>query len=284
MNKFTILPNRIKQPSICCVYCGKGYKSRTGYEKHAILCELIDRTKKKKKLRIIDEIDEVMPSNRQMYHMLLELSQKYSNLEKKMEEMSKFVVKQKKKINILEWLNNNLIPTFVFEELPSKITTTTQTIELLLNNTFHDILNDMFEANIYKNVELCGNDMYPLFSLTQKPNTFYYYTTIQGQVQAIPGQAQDQPKYEWRELSKDKLVWFLNIIHMKITKLFTEWKKIHKQEIAENDSKSSICDKATIKLMSQAFKEDKYYTKVKSLLYNKMKCDMKTLIEYDFEV
>jgi hypothetical protein len=281
MNKFTIIPNRIKQPAICCVYCGKGYKSRPGHDKHAILCELIDRTKKKKKLRIVDvEEPDIIPSNQRMYHMLIELANKYSNLEKKMEEMSKYVVKQKKKINILEWLNNNLIPTFVFEELPSKITTTNQTIELLLNNTFHDILNDMFELNIYKNDELCGNNMYPLFTLTQKPNTFYYYTTIQEpQCQGL-----DQPKYEWRELSKDKLVWFLNIIHMKITKLFTEWKKIHKQEIAENDSKSSICDKATIKLMSQAFKEDKYYTKVKSLLYNKMKCDMKTLIEYEFEV
>ena len=71
---------------------------------------------------------------------------------------------------------------------------------------------------------------------------------------------------------------------MKITKLFTEWKKIHKQEIADNDSKSSIVDKATIKLMSQVFKEDKYYTKIKSILYNKMKCDMKALIEYEFEV
>ena len=278
MNKFTILPNRIKQPAICCVYCGKGYKSRTGYEKHAILCELIDRTKKKKKLRIVDDDNEVIPSNHQMYRMLLELSQKYTNLEKKMEEMSKFVVKQKKKINILEWLNNNLTPAYVFDELPSKITTTTQTIELLLNNTFHDILNDMFEANIYKNNELCGdniNPVYPLFTLTQKSNTFYYYTSVQGQ---------DQKKYEWRELARDKLVWFLNIIHMKITKLFTEWKKIHRQEITENDSKSTICDKATIKLMSQEFKEDKYYTKVKSLLYNKMKCDMKTLIEYEFEV
>ena len=104
MNKFTILPNRIKQPAICCVYCGKGYKSRTGYEKHAILCELIDRTKKKKKLRILDDVDEVIPTSQQMYRMLLELSQKYSNLEKKMEEVSKFVIKQKKKINILEWL------------------------------------------------------------------------------------------------------------------------------------------------------------------------------------
>jgi hypothetical protein len=208
--------------------------------------------------------------------MLLELSQKYSNLEKKMEEMSKFVVKQKKKINILEWLNNNLIPTYVFEELPSKITTTNQTIELLLNNTFQDILNDMFEANIYKNNELCGdttNHVFPLCALTQKSNTFYYYT-----------QGLDTNKYEWRELARDKLVWFLNIIHMKITKLFTEWKKTHRQEIAENDSKSTICDKATIKLMSQEFKQDKYYTKVKSLLYNKMKCDMKTLIEYEFEV
>ena len=272
MNKFAIIPNRIKQPAICCVYCGKGYKSRTGYEKHAILCELMDRTKKKKKLRIIDQDDdnEIIPSNKQMYRMLSELSQKYSHLEKKMEEMSKFVIKQKKKINILEWLNNNIIPAYVFEELPSKITTTNQTIELLLNNTFHDILNDMFESNIYTNND---SNSYPLFTLSQKSNTFYYYTTAD----------LDNKKYEWRELPRDKLVWFLNIIHMKITKLFTEWKKIHRQEIAESDSKSTICDKATIKLMSQEFKEDKYYTKVKSLLYNKMKCDMKTLIEYEFE-
>jgi len=281
MNKCNIIQNRIKQPAICCVYCGKGYKSRPGHDKHAILCELIDRTKKKKKLRIVDDEEaERIPSNQQMYHMLIELANKYSNLEKKMEEMSKYVVKQKKKINVLEWLNNNLIPSLVFEELPNKITTTNQTIELLLNNTFHDILNDMFEANIYKNVELNSNDIYPLFALSQKTNTFYYYTIIQGQ--AIQGQA-IQGK-EWRELPKDKLVWFLNIIHMKITKLFTEWKKIHKQEIAENDSKSTICNKATIKLMSQSFKDDKYYTKSKSILYNKMKCDMKTLIEYEFEV
>jgi hypothetical protein len=219
-----------------------------------------------------------MPTSQQMYRMLLELSQKYSNLEKKMEEMSKFVVKQKKKINIVEWLNNNLIPAYVFEELPSKITTTNKTIELLLNNTFHDILNDMFESNIYKNDELCSdnnNQVYPLFTLTQKSNTFYYYTHVE---------EIDQKKYEWRELSRDKLVWFLNIIHMKITKLFMEWKKTHRQEISENDSTSTICNKATIKLMSQEFKEDKYYTKVKSLLYNKMKCDMKPLIDYEFEV
>lgn len=275
MNKLTIIPNRIKQPAICCVYCGKGYKSRTGYEKHAILCELMDRTKKRKKLRIIDQDDEdeIIPSNKQMYRMLSELSHKYSLLEKKMEEMSKFVVKQKKKINILEWLNTNIIPSYIFEELPGKITTTDQTIELLLNNTFHDILNDMFESNIYTNNEI---NSYPLFTLSQKSNTLYYYTTIQ------PG-GLDNKKYEWRELPRDKLVWFLNIIHMKITKLFTEWKKIHRQEIAESDSKSTICDKATIKLMSQEFKEEKYYTKVKSLLYNKMKCDMKTLIEYEFE-
>ena len=193
--------------------------------------------------------------------------------------MSKYAVKQKKKINILEWLNNTLTPAYVFEELPSKITTTNQTIDLLLNNTFHDILNDMFELHIYKNNELCGDTIhhvYPIFTLTQKSNTFYYYTSI--------NQELDPKKYEWRELARDKLVWFLNIIHMKITKLFTEWKKTHRQEIAENDSKSTICDKATIKLMSQEFKEDKYYTKVKSLLYNKMKYDMKTLIEYEFEV
>ena len=49
--------------------------------------------------------------------MLLELGQKYNRLEEKVDEMSKWITKKKKKINILEWLNTNITPIISFDKL-----------------------------------------------------------------------------------------------------------------------------------------------------------------------
>ena len=148
MNKLSNLPNRIKQPSICCTHCGKGYKSRNAFEKHLILCEILSKTKNKKAIQIDIEEDDDIPSNRRMYLMLLELGNKYNKLEQKMEEMNKWVVQKKKKMNMLEWLNTNIEPTYTFDLLPSKIIVTDTIIEFLLNNSFNDTLNELFSDNL----------------------------------------------------------------------------------------------------------------------------------------
>jgi len=261
------IPNRITQPSKCCIYCGKGYKSRNNYDKHIILCELIDKSKKKKtRLRIKDNDEDEIPSNRRLYNMLLELGYKYSKMEKQMEEINKFIVKKRKKINIIDWLNSNINPKYLFEELPNKIDITNQTIEYLLNNTFSDtvLLLEIFSMT---NTE---ENPLPLFAFSQKQNTFYIYD-------------KGETNNEWQELSRPKLTRFLNSIQMKISKGFYEWKKNHKEELSNDEVLSNKSDKTLVKIMSQEFKEDKYYTKMKTLLYNKMKVDIKAVLEYEFE-
>lgn len=94
MNKLANIPNKIKQPSACCIYCGKGYKTRTCLEKHILLCEIIYKGKKGP-LRV-EEHD--IPSQARLFQMLLELGQKYNRLEEKVEEMNKWVVQKKKKL------------------------------------------------------------------------------------------------------------------------------------------------------------------------------------------
>lgn len=94
------VPNRIKQSSICCTYCGKGYKSRnnSAYEKHVLLCELLANCKKQKSKDYSLE-DEDIPCNKRMYSLLLELGNKYKKLEEKiekMEEINKLLTKKKK--------------------------------------------------------------------------------------------------------------------------------------------------------------------------------------------
>lgn len=88
MNKLTNdIPNRIKQPSVCCVYCGKGYKKRYNLNKHVVICELLQRSKK---TMIIEDDEEVeIPSQRKLFQMLIELGEKYTRLEGKVDEINK---------------------------------------------------------------------------------------------------------------------------------------------------------------------------------------------------
>ena len=274
MNKLANLPNRIKQSPICCTHCGKGYKSRNAFEKHLILCEILSKAKNKNNnknnntIPLDIEEDDDIPSNRRMYLMLLELGNKYNKLEQKMEEMNKWVVQKKKKINMLEWLNTSVEPMYTFDILPSKIIVTDAIIEFLLNNSFNDTLNELFSTNLYVREET--TEVLPLFASGQKANTFYIYDKTDN-------------KEEWEELSKEKFIKFLNIIQMKISVAFSEWKKTNKSKLSDDDALTILCDKALAKIMSPNFKQEAVSVKVKHMMYNKMKTDVKALVEYEFE-
>lgn len=255
------IPNRIKQPTQCCIHCGKLYKTRTNLEKHLLLCELL---KKKTPLLTIEEED--IPSQKMLYQMIVELGQKYNRLEEKVDEINKWVVKKKKKINILEWLNSNIKPNITFENLSEKIIVTDEHMDLLFNNSFNDTLNEIFANSIYTINEVEN----PIFAFVQKTNVFYVYDKL-------------EELYVWQELSREKLIRFLNKIQMKMSKKLFEWKKIRGQQIRENDKLSEICDKATIKIMSVEFKQEATLGKFKQMIYSRMKTDMKALIEFDFE-
>ena len=69
------IPNKIKQPAQCCIYCGKSYTKITSLNKHTVICDLLQKGKKRSSsssLRIEDE--EPLPSQRKMFDMLIENS------------------------------------------------------------------------------------------------------------------------------------------------------------------------------------------------------------------
>ena len=211
------------------------------------------------------EEDEPLPSQHRMYQMLIELSQKYNRLDEKVDELNKWVIKKKKKINVLEWLNANIIPELVFENLVEKVIILDEDIEFMLNNTFNDTLNVIFSRNIY----VIDEQTNPIFAFSQKANIFYIYDKI-------------DDTSMWMELSREKLVRFMCIVQMKISKAFCEWKKKN-QDMLNTDKMAILCDKATVKLMSQEFKQESTLSKIRSIMYSKMKTDMKALVEYEFE-
>lgn len=262
MNKLTPnIPNRIKQPAKCCIYCGKSYVKKTSLDKHTIICELLNDSKN---LKYNLEEENDIPSQKKMYQILLELGNKFNRLEEKVDELNKWVIKKKKKINVIEWLNTNIKPEIKFENLIEKIIITDDDVKYLFDNSFFDTLNNIFSRNIYNITE----NEYPIFAFIQKPNVFYIY---------------DDEQLGWTELNKDKFIRFLNRVHMKLLRVYGEHKKENKDKIRDDESFSVLCDKTTVKMMNIDFRQDIVLSKVRSNMYLKMKSDMKALVEYEFE-
>lgn len=261
MNRLTSnIPNMIKQPAECCVHCGKSYKTRTNLEKHKSLCEFLNRSKKS---LIINEDDEI-PSQRKIYEILLELGSKFNRMEEKVDELNKWIIKKKKKINVIDWLNTNVVPEIKFDNLIEKIIITNDDIKYLFENSFADTLNHIFSRNIYN----LSESEYPIFAFVQKQSIFYIY---------------ENEETRWIELSRESLIKFLNKVHMKLFRVFHQHKKENADKIREDESFSLLCDKTCKKLMDIDFRQENILGKIRSNMYVRMKTDMKALVEYEFE-
>lgn len=265
-----------------CHFCAKEYKTKIRLEKHTILCEIVYKTNNNKTQT--EETDTDIPSQRRLYQMLLELGQKYNRLEEKVDEMSKWITKKKKKINILEWLNTNITPVISFDKLHELLQVSEEDVEYLLQNTFLDTLNMLFCRTIYNMEEQSK----PIFAFQQKQGIFYVYeerqteTTGTQQPQTTNTQKEEQNN-NWTQLSREKLITFLNRCHRKISKALSDWKRNNQDKIKSDDKYAMEYDKTMSKVMGFDFKNENTLNKTKSMIHHNLKIDIKAFVEYEFE-
>lgn len=267
----TNIPNMIKQPGICCIYCGKSYKKRTNLNKHIILCEILNNLRKKNA-----DDEEIIPTQTMIYKILLEFGERFTRLEKKVEELSKQSIVQKnlnqKKINVIQWLNTNIIPDICFTQIMEKIMITKEEAKYLFHHNFIDTLNHIFSKSIYKNGhhENCENIKYPIYAFVQKPRKLYIYeSSVQG----------------WIEMSKNTLIEFLNKIHLKLFRMLTIYQKEHEKEMNENEKDMILYHKITVHMMDINFHSNKQIVgKIQNMIYTKIHEDIQFIKDDDIDI
>lgn len=251
--------SKLNSPANCCVNCGKGYKTRGGLDKHLVLCEIIHKIKSGKKVGFPDEVEP--PSPKIMHQMILQLAEKYCKLEEKTTEMNKWVVKKKKKMDVVVWLNESVKPEYEFDGIADHLIIDDDDVEFMLDNSLHEtVYRVLFRVLVVDAVVV------PVFAFNQKHGILYMYE-----------------KEQWTELPADRLTRLLNICQRKISKAMLDWKKKHRDEINASDAFATRYDKAVLRLMSVEFRADGQTNKVKNVIYARLKTDAKTVIEYEFE-
>jgi len=259
--------NKIKHSAMCCIHCGKSYKTRLKLEKHLILCEITHKSKRSNNYsdNNNDDIDEVLlqenVSSKKLYQLVIQLALKCNRLENKVTDLSKHVTKKIKKIDIIDYLNNitnsnQASSTLLFESITEIIKVEQTDIEFLFHNSFLETINLILTRSIYKDNE--KNEL-PISAFKEKKNTIYVYS-----------KNNNNQKPTWSIVTREKFIRFLNVIQFKISKAFSEWRKQNSELLNENENHCILYDKTFSKLMEPEFKIEKTFTKFYNSIYNKL--------------
>lgn len=252
--------------TLCCVVCNKKYTKKSSLDKHKILCDF--KTKTKRELKIEEEEQSDIPTYNQLVKIVQEMVLKMSKMEENMEDFKKWVDKKKRKLNVVGWLNENIIPTFGFLEWANvQLTVKEVHFENLMENSLFHTVQQIFVYNLPETCDI----IYPIRCFSQKVGIFYIC------------EKDENGKPQWKQLELNDMIILLKTIQNRMIKVLTKWKLDNQYKIEDNDKISELFNKAVIKLMNMSFHQDSNLSRIRNNLFNYLKTDLKTTIDYEFE-
>jgi len=175
-----------------CVVCNKEYKSKDSYKKHELFCQTLSRSKKERE-KELEDMDSI-PNLRDLFNITKELLIKYEKLEKENHNLKQLIYKRQKKINVIEWLNNNVFPLNGFKEWYLNLELIPEYLEIIFENG-----NIEGTCKILERI-IPDKSLIPIKSFCEKENTFYIY------------EKDEESLKKWRILTNEELIGFLKTV------------------------------------------------------------------------
>jgi hypothetical protein len=245
---------------LCCDICNKKYVKKASLENHKLLCAYRMKSNREKQI-IVDESSD-KPTYDELVQLVRELSMKVVKMEEKMEEVSKFVSKKKKKLNVIEWLNVNVNATVSYAEWSAKksnyLILEKEHIEYLMENSLYETMEKVFEYVLSGRRDF----VYPITCFNQKPGEFY-----------VCDKTNDA--FSWRKMDINiELSNLFGALQNSLITEITKWRTENVDEMKHNDKMSVKFNKAISKLMDMSFNPDPKFNKMKTNLYNLLKTEL----------
>lgn len=191
--------------------------------------------------------------NRELLNVIYELSNKIDNVENELKELKEIVKKKSmcsensippiNKKNVVDWLNNYIVPTMTFDDFVENLVINMGHFEFLLEYKLPDTIQRIIQTNIIKD----KNIIYPLFSTIEKSGKVYVFT-------------EDET---WDVINIDYLTKFVKQIENKLFQYSIEWKKNNNSKNNFNSELQERCQNAISKLCNISYTQDVMMNRVK---------------------
>lgn len=234
-----------------CPTCDKKYISRRAYRKHICLCEFVNRTP--------EELESV-PSTQILYALLLDMTGKYSKLEERVEKLTKWANTNKRKLNIIEWLNEQYHLEMNFEDWVNNIQFNREHLEMV------------FEYNYISGVMYIFQDLLPLTEDTPLP--IRCFDQKDGTLFVYNGES-------WGAMTKKQFETLFWKISKQLVLQLGEWQNENTDKMQQEEF-GIIYATNVQKVMGGKLSKEQLFSQVKKGLYKYLKMNLKNIIQYEF--
>jgi uncharacterized protein YeeX (DUF496 family) len=230
-----------------CPYCSKAFGRISSLQSHSAFCAIQHQGKYAAR-NSMEDLD--VPPLRDMYIVLQKLVMDNEKLRMKIVQLEKLANKEKKKICLIDWLNEHKQPKMDFSEWMKNIAVTRGDFDKILDSNIINLIMDIVDNNI--------SDTMPVCSFDQKLKTIFIYM-----------------KGGWRIVEKNEFYQFIDSIIRKLTTQLNDW--IQRNEISNKEEQFYMYTKKIY-----AIDAEKVANRVHLRLYNRIKYNLKNIVEYEF--
>jgi hypothetical protein len=248
-----------------CKYCTSSYKEKFNYDRHIGFCEFSFKTTKEVENEI--EAFDKTPTLGELFGYVKELSIRVGKLEKENAQLKQFARQQKKRVDILDWLNNR------YDCIPDSTFTTWMTnlpIETFLDQVFeYDLLTALikcFDAG-FENF-----DKMPICAFSQKANMFYVYDKT----------IDCEQTYKWAQITNKQMNKWFSYMSQKIVAAFKTWYETNKETIDSNEQEKEKYYDYFQKVLGGKMSDETRNQRLRQFCYTKLKQNLKTVVEFEF--
>jgi len=240
---------RVSSDPLKCQHCRTAFPTKSILKHHTGICQFIHTSAYDHSIdRYYNQLE--IPTQESMVHYLFHLTTKYQELEQKFAKLQASIITTRRK-TIQEYLEQLAPPTQTFVEWSTSLEITQEALETVFRNDLKSGIQQVLDIPLSN---------LPIRAFSQKPNIFYLFDT----------------EAEWRQMSADEFVKFVNKIERKLQRKYEEWAQEHRQE-------NHVSEKAQNEAMSKMAKVHGFHERprapfIKKWLYTQMAVSIKQYV------
>ena len=198
--------------------------------------------------------------NERLLSLIQDLQKRVEKLEKDNRDLKKWAYREKKKINIIAWLNEHYLPTTEFANWVTSIKITEPT----LLNVFHEGLARGIFSIIKEKLPLENRRHFPIIAFKhQLKSVFYVFEND-----------------SWRKIKKGEFEKMDHDIDHELIIAFNAWERAHPEMLETNNVE--YWGKRLQCIMMPPEKIPRIVGRIEKSVHTYLSLNLKSIVEYDF--
>ena len=237
-----------------CSGCNRHYTRKGAWERHELTCKIISKSERERKLNLQEQVKA--PNILELYDIIQELTLKQHKMEEELKECKAFIKKTKKRLNIVEWLNENCKSIDYLNFVKN--------IDITRNHLQYIFKYDYIDGIMFIMQELLPlEDNIPIRCFDQKTGIFFIYRN-----------------HTWITMTALEFDQLLDHISKLVIQEFGIWQIENQEKILE--SNNDEYEENVIKILGTKRPKANTYSRIKNKLYNYLKFNLKRIVQFEF--